>query len=79
MRDIDGTAERLIDLIRRGLLVLPFQLRDNHDSVATLMRRYSDVPMSLADACLVRMSKQFTGSTVLTLDKDFRIYRQHGR
>ena len=79
LREIDGGSERLMDLIRRGLLVLPFLLRDDHDSVSALMRRYSDVPMSLADACLVRMSEQVSGSTVFTLDNDFRIYRQHGR
>ena len=35
--------------------------------------------MSLADACLVRMSETVSGSTVLTLDGDFRIYRRHGQ
>ena len=35
--------------------------------------------MSLADACLVRMAEKFTRSTVITLDGDFRIYRENGR
>jgi hypothetical protein len=33
--------------------------------------------MSLADACLVRMSELIRGSSVFTLDSDFRIYRQY--
>ena len=43
------------------------------------MRRYRDVPMSLADACLVRMTEQKAGARVLTLDADFLRYRRRGR
>ena len=35
--------------------------------------------MSLADACLVRMAERYSSSIVMTLDRDFRIYRKHGR
>jgi AbrB family looped-hinge helix DNA binding protein len=34
--------------------------------------------MSLADACLVRLSEVHAAAEVLTLDGDFRIYRRHG-
>jgi predicted nucleic acid-binding protein len=43
------------------------------------MRKYRDVPMSLADACLVRMSEVYSNGTVFTLDSDFRVYRRNGR
>ena len=43
------------------------------------MEKYSDVPMSLADACLVRMTETLSDCLVLTTDKDFRIYRRHSR
>jgi predicted nucleic acid-binding protein len=43
------------------------------------MDKYSSVPMSLADACLVRMSELKTKSKVLTLDSDFKIYRRNKR
>ena len=42
------------------------------------MRRYRNRPMSLADACLVRLSEIHAAAEVLTLDSDFRIYRRHG-
>ncbi len=45
--------------------------------VEVLMKRYENVPMSLADACLVRMSELIPGSVILTLDSDFRIYRKN--
>ena len=33
--------------------------------------------LSLADACLVRMSELIESSCVLTFDSDFRVYRRH--
>ena len=36
-------------------------------------------PMSLADACLVRMTELDAQSVVLTLDSDFRVYRRNRR
>ena len=44
-----------------------------------LMARYHDVPMSYADACLVSMVEQNPDSSLLTTDRDFKIYRQHRR
>lgn len=52
-------------------------MSDEIESVEKLMQRYDSVPISLADACLVRMAEIYTETSVLTLDSDFRIYRQH--
>jgi hypothetical protein len=49
------------------------------DPVLRLLRKYADVPMSLADACLVRMTETFSDPMVLTTDCDFRVYRRHSR
>src|SRR6267142_2251487 len=62
-------------LLRRGAVVLADEL----DRVLGLMQKYADVPMSLADACLVRMSETLADPVILTTDADFRIYRRHGR
>jgi len=43
------------------------------------MRKYRDTPMSLADACLVRMSELHSHCRVFTLDSDFQRYRRHTR
>ena len=66
-------------LLRLGALRIEFSLPDEFDAVARLMRRYSDIPMDLADACLVRMSELRKDVRVFTLDTDFKFYRQHGR
>ena len=48
-------------------------------AVSRLIRRYHNVPMSFADACLVRLIEGIDNASIMTLDSDFRIYRQAGR
>ena len=74
-----GAREAVVELVERGVLDLSFRLANEAAAVARLMKKYDDLPMSLADACLVRISEQNPGSVVLTLDGDFRIYRRGGR
>ena len=66
-------------LLARGALVPAFSLAENLERVLQLMDKYADVPMSLADACLVRMTELLADPLVLTLDADFHVYRRHGR
>jgi hypothetical protein len=66
-------------LLRRRALRTSFELVENLEPVLKLLEKYSDVPMSLADACLVRMTETLADSVVLTTDEDFRIYRRHSR
>lgn len=72
------SATVVLDLVRRGLVRIGFRLEDELGAVRTLMARYANVPMSLADACLVRLA-ELTGLPICTLDADFAIYRAHGR
>ena len=60
-------------------LALDFRLASEITAVRKLMEKYHSVPMSLADACLVRMTETDPDSVVLTLDRDFHIYRRNGR
>jgi predicted nucleic acid-binding protein len=66
-------------LVERGLLEVPFRADVEARTIGRLLDKYEDVPMSLADACLVRMSEQHADCIVITLDSDFRVYRRHGR
>lgn len=79
LRGLDGGSSAVLELIRRGAVALAFSLADESAAVARLIKRYRGVPISFADACLVRMSELFTGSEVLTVDGDFRVYRRQGR
>jgi predicted nucleic acid-binding protein len=70
---------KALALVARGVVKIGMSLADEVGAVQALFERYDNVPASLADACLVRMSELFDRSRVLTLDADFLIYRRHGR
>jgi len=73
-----GEEHILLDMLRDGLITVLFRLADQLAAVQALMKRYRNVPMSLADACLVNMSEAFPDSSILTLDSDFAVYRRQG-
>ena len=72
-------APALRALLRRDSLRIAFDLAGQLEPVLKLMQKYADVPMSLADACLIRMTEALSDSVILTTDADFRIYRRHSR
>lgn len=74
-----SAVEPLSKLLERARLRISFDLSQHHESVFALMTKYANVPMSVADACLVRMTEILPDPVVLTADADFRIYRRHGR
>lgn len=76
---VHGGAAKVAEMLNRGVIGIAFDLGANHTRVFELMRRYGDVPMSLADACLVCMAEDTSGSQVFSTDTDFRIYRLSGR
>lgn len=69
----------VLAMLKAGYLAIDFSLSDEVESVQNLIKKYDNVPMSLADACLVRMSETIKDSTVFTTDGDFHIYRKHGK
>ena len=72
-------APGLNALLRRRALVAAFNLDNDVDPVLKLLQKYADVPMSLADACLVRMTEILPEPVIITTDSDFHIYRRHSR
>ena len=74
-----GIPRAVLELIQRGILNVAFELEDEVKRLLELQRAYADVPMSLADACLVRMTELHDRSRVMTTDSDFRIFRRNRR
>jgi predicted nucleic acid-binding protein len=72
-------APHLGALLRRGALLVAFTLTANMEQVVRLIEKYSNVPMGLADACLVRLTESLADPIILTTDQDFRVYRRHSR
>ena len=71
-------SDALFELLERGVIRIALAVQEEQADLRALMRRYRNRPMSLADACLVRLSEIHASAEVLTLDSDFRIYRRHG-
>jgi uncharacterized protein len=71
--------DSVLALFERGLVVLDFDLSRHRPDVWALLRKYADQPISLADACLVRMSELHAKCQVFTTDRHFRVYRRKGR
>ena len=69
----------VLELLGRGVLQTPFRLDEEAAAIQASLKRYASVPMSLADACLVRMVEQHPSSRLLTLDRHFRICRTRDR
>jgi len=74
---INKGEEIVFKLLSQEKIKISFRLDQELESVRQLMEKYCSVPMSLADACLVRMSEIYSNSVVFTLDSDFRIYRKN--
>ena len=72
-------AAGLSALLNRRAVVAAFDLDSNVEPVLKLLQKYKDVPMSLADAFLVRMTETLTGPVILKTDSYFLIYRRHSR
>ena len=61
-------------LVERGVLSVAPLFDSEARSITNLIRRYANVPMSLADACLVRLVELIPSATLITLDSDFQFF-----
>ena len=69
----------IFELTARGAIEVRFALREEIEAVTQFMARYKDSGISLADACLVRMSELTPRCQVMTIDRDFLVYRRDRR
>jgi predicted nucleic acid-binding protein len=79
LQDDAISADPLFEAIERGKIKRAFEADEHWPDLRRLIRKYQDLPMSFADACLVRMSELVDLCQVFTTDRDFRVYRRHGR
>ena len=79
VRRFPGGQATVLDLVQRGVLDVSFHLIEETGALLRRLKKYRDVPMSLADGCIVRMAERRAQGVVFTLDNDFSIYRKNGR
>jgi predicted nucleic acid-binding protein len=75
---LPAAQDALLGLLDNGALRVAFQVAEHVPALRGLRAKYQDQPMSLADACIVRMAEVFDRHRVFTLDSDFTVYRKHG-
>jgi len=79
LRSFPAGIANIGNWIEREFIEPRFDLAREAEATFALLKKFSDVPMSFADACLVRLSTQHPEHKVFTLDKDFLIYRTSPR
>ena len=74
-----GDASAVAALVEKGVLRIAISVQEHAAQLRALMQRYRDLPMSLADACLVRLVEIVDDPVLMTFDSDFGVYRRHRR
>lgn len=75
-----GRPAAIVEMIQAKEIVLAFDLSSHAAAVLALLKKYADLKMDLADACIVRMTELMTDGVVVTVDRsDFTAYRRNGR
>jgi predicted nucleic acid-binding protein len=75
VRNLKGASAAILENVERGIFQIPYRVAGNTGRVVKLMKKYANIPMDFADACLVDMANDYSTGRVLTLDRDFLIYR----
>jgi predicted nucleic acid-binding protein len=77
---LTGQPSAVVELIASREVMLNFDLAEQAAGVLRLLKKYADLRMDLADACIVRMAELVRDCRVITVDRrDFSIYRRNGR
>jgi predicted nucleic acid-binding protein len=75
LRGIPGAAEAIVENVASGTFQIPFQLAAIARPVQRILRKYGARKVDLADACLIQLANELRTGEILTLDRDFEIYR----
>jgi predicted nucleic acid-binding protein len=75
LRQISGAPEAVLENVAGGVFLVPFQLSQAATAVKSIMRKYDDLPIDFADACLIHLAEHLETGDILTLDRDFEFYR----
>ena len=79
LRGTGSGIDSVMQLIQRKIITISFQLDKHIEPVKRLLLKYRTIPISLADACLIRMSELHPDSRIFTLGSDFNLYRKNRR
>lgn len=75
LRRLPGAAEAVLENVAAGVFQIPFQLSHSAPYIQRTYRKYRDREVDLADACLIQLATDLRTPDILTLDRDFQVYR----
>jgi uncharacterized protein len=75
LRKMPRAAEAVLENVATGVFQIPFQLPRSAHAIQRVLRKYKDRGVDLADACLIHLADEFSSGEILTLDRDFMVYR----
>jgi predicted nucleic acid-binding protein len=75
LRGLRGAAAAVLENVARGVFRIPFRLDRSAPELKRIMTKYADRRIDLADACLIHLASELRTGDILTLDRDFEIYR----
>ena len=75
LRDVEGAAEAILHSVATQEFLLPISLASAALPVRRIMAKYRDRNIDLGDAFLIHLANEFDTGDILTVDRDFWIYR----
>ena len=75
LSDLKGASTAVLENVESGNFLIPYRVIGRTARLVKLMKKYADLPMDFADACLVDLASQLGIGRIFTLDSDFRVYR----
>lgn len=75
LRRVEGAVEAILHSVATREFLVPISLADAAIPVRRVMAKYRDRQIDLADAFLIHLADEFDTGDILTVDRDFRVYR----
>jgi uncharacterized protein len=70
-----GANVSILENVAAGVFQIPLPLTACAREIQRILRKYRDRQIDLADACLIHLATELGTGKILTLDKDFNVYR----
>lgn len=78
LRRVKGAGEAVLENVAAGAFQIPLRLAGSAAEIQRILRKYRDREIDLADACLIHLAGEVGSGEILTLDRDFDVYRWGG-
>ena len=75
LRNLKGAPGAVLENVATGVFQIPIPLSRAAREIQRILLKYRDREIDLADACLIHLATELKTGDILTLDRDFDVYR----